>query len=173
MTDTSSRNPAEDVLASQAFSVFIGAEMTDFGDGNASMAIDILPHHLQQNGYVHGGVIAYLADNTATFAGATVLGPRVVTSALTITYLRPGIGDKLVARAHVVDSTRRQAVVHVDVFAATTAAPAAEAFDESSTGEAVDGAAPAASAASATAAAPTERRCASAQATIVMLPEGR
>ena len=161
MTDTSSRNPAEDVLASQAFSVFIGAEMTDFGDGNASMAIDILPHHLQQNGYVHGGVIAYLADNTATFAGATVLGPRVVTSALTITYLRPGIGDKLVARAHVVDSTRRQAVVHVDVFAATTAAPASDASGS------VDAPADAATAA------PTERRCASAQATIVMLPEGR
>ncbi|ONI60578.1 hypothetical protein ALI44B_08215 [Leifsonia sp. ALI-44-B] len=158
MTDTSSRNPAEDVLASQAFSVFIGAEMTDFGDGNASMAIDILPHHLQQNGYVHGGVIAYLADNTATFAGATVLGPRVVTSALTITYLRPGIGDKLVARAHVVDSTRRQAVVHVDVFAATTAAPASAAPDAPTSPDA---------------AAPTERRCASAQATIVMLPEGR
>ena len=169
MTDTSSRNPAEDVLASQAFSVFIGAEMTDFGDGNASMAIDILPHHLQQNGYVHGGVIAYLADNTATFAGATVLGPRVVTSALTITYLRPGIGDKLVARAHVVDSTRRQAVVHVDVFAATTTAPASahrDAADASTT----DGATPAGSDAPA---APTERRCASAQATIVMLPEGR
>jgi uncharacterized protein (TIGR00369 family) len=164
MTDTSSRNPAEDVLASQAFSVFIGAEMTDFGDGNASMAIDILPHHLQQNGYVHGGVIAYLADNTATFAGATVLGPRVVTSALTITYLRPGIGDKLVARAHVVDSTRRQAVVHVDVFAATTAAPASDSSDSADASTATaDGAA----------AAPTERRCASAQATIVMLPEGR
>lgn len=163
MTDTSSRNPAEDVLASQAFSVFIGAEMTDFGDGNASMAIDILPHHLQQNGYVHGGVIAYLADNTATFAGATVLGPRVVTSALTITYLRPGIGDKLVARAHVVDSTRRQAVVHVDVFAATTAAPASGDVS-GQPGVAADGAATAA---------PTERRCASAQATIVMLPEGR
>lgn len=165
MTDTSSRNPAEDVLASQAFSVFIGAEMTDFGDGNASMAIDILPHHLQQNGYVHGGVIAYLADNTATFAGATVLGPRVVTSALTITYLRPGIGDKLVARAHVVDSTRRQAVVHVDVFAATTAAPASDASGS------VDATADAT--ADASTAAPTERRCASAQATIVMLPEGR
>jgi uncharacterized protein (TIGR00369 family) len=164
MTDTSSRNPAEDVLASQAFSVFIGAEMTDFGDGNASMAIDILPHHLQQNGYVHGGVIAYLADNTATFAGATVLGPRVVTSALTITYLRPGIGDKLVARAHVVDSTRRQAVVHVDVFAATTAAPASDSSDSADASTATaDGAA----------AAPAERRCASAQATIVMLPEGR
>lgn len=168
MTDTSSRNPAEDVLASQAFSVFIGAEMTDFGDGNASMAIDILPHHLQQNGYVHGGVIAYLADNTATFAGATVLGPRVVTSALTITYLRPGIGDKLVARAHVVDSTRRQAVVHVDVFAATTAAPAsaAPAAGDVSGQRSVD-------ADGAATAAPTERRCASAQATIVMLPEGR
>ncbi len=165
MTDTSSRNPAEDVLASQAFSVFIGAEMTDFGDGNASMAIDILPHHLQQNGYVHGGVIAYLADNTATFAGATVLGPRVVTSALTITYLRPGIGDKLVARAHVVDSTRRQAVVHVDVFAATTAAPASDASGS------VD--APVDATADDATAAPTERRCASAQATIVMLPEGR
>jgi len=168
MTDTSSRNPAEDVLASQAFSVFIGAEMTDFGDGNASMAIDILPHHLQQNGYVHGGVIAYLADNTATFAGATVLGPRVVTSALTITYLRPGIGDKLVARAHVVDSTRRQAVVHVDVFAATTAAPASAA---PAAGD-VSGQ-PSVAANGAATAAPTERRCASAQATIVMLPEGR
>ncbi len=73
---------------------------------------------LQQDGYVHGGVVSFLADNALTFAGGSVLGPRVLTQEYKINYLRPADGEKLSARASVVSVGRRHAVCRCDVFAA-------------------------------------------------------
>ena len=71
---------------------------------------------LQQDGYVHGGVIGYLTDNALTFAGGSVLGPRVLTQEYKINYLRPAGGERLSARALVVSAGRRHAVCRCDVF---------------------------------------------------------
>ena len=65
---------------------------------------------------MHGGVISYAADNVLTAAGASVLGPAIVTSEYKINYLRPVVGTGLVARATVVHSSRSQAVCRCDVF---------------------------------------------------------
>jgi uncharacterized protein (TIGR00369 family) len=70
---------------------------------------------LQQNGFAHGGVISYLADNALTFAGASVLGANVLTSEYKINYLRPAKGERLIARAEVLHTGKRQAVVRCDV----------------------------------------------------------
>lgn len=43
----------------------------------------------QQFGYLHGGVIAYAIDNAVTFAAGTRLGPDILTSGITVSYLRP------------------------------------------------------------------------------------
>jgi uncharacterized protein (TIGR00369 family) len=65
---------------------------------------------------VHGGVISYVADNALTFAGGTALGPGVVTAEFKINYLRPAIGDTVVARAAVVHAGKNQAVCRCDVW---------------------------------------------------------
>jgi uncharacterized protein (TIGR00369 family) len=103
-------------LASQPFSVLIGAELTDYAPGRAELTIPITPQLKQQHGFVHGGVISYAADNALTFAGGSILGPTVVTSEYKINYLRPGIGTALVARATVVYSSKTQVVCRCDVF---------------------------------------------------------
>jgi uncharacterized protein (TIGR00369 family) len=103
-------------LASQPFSVLIGAELTDYAPGRAELTIPITPQLKQQHGFVHGGVISYAADNALTFAGGSILGPAVVTSEYKINYLRPGIGTALVARATVVYSSKTQVVCRCDVF---------------------------------------------------------
>lgn len=71
---------------------------------------------LQQNGFVHGGVVSFAADNALTFAGGSMLGPAVLTSEYKINYLRPASGQTLVARASVVYAGKRQAVCRCDVF---------------------------------------------------------
>jgi uncharacterized protein (TIGR00369 family) len=48
-----------------------------------------------------------------------VLGESIVTSEFKINYVRPAIGDRLVARASVVHAGRRQAVCRCDVFVAS------------------------------------------------------
>ena len=75
----------------------------------------------QQHGFVHGGVVSYLADNALTFAGGAALGPAVVTSEYKINYVRPAMGRQLVARASVVHAGRSQAVCRCDVYAVDAA----------------------------------------------------
>lgn len=110
---------ARRVLAAQPFATLVGTELTEFGDGAATLVIEIQPEHGQQFGFVHGGVLAYAADNALTFAAGTVLGPNVLTGGFSITYLRPAHGQRLRVHATVIGATRRQAVAHCDVFAET------------------------------------------------------
>ena len=105
------------VLAQQPFSVHVGAELERFEPGPAEISIPFERHLEQQNGVAHGGVLAFLVDNAVTFAGGSVLGPGVLTQEIKVSYLTPGRGDRLVARAAVVHSTRRQAVCRCDVVA--------------------------------------------------------
>ena len=106
----------KEALASQPFSVLVGAELTGFSPGQAELTIPITPQLKQQHGFVHGGVISYAADNALTAAGESVLGPAVVTSEYKINYLRPTMGTVLIARATVIYSGRTQAVCRCDVF---------------------------------------------------------
>jgi uncharacterized protein (TIGR00369 family) len=105
-----------EVLASQPFSVLLRAELLVFTAGRAELSIPIREELKQQHGFVHGGVLSYAADNALTFAGGTALGPNVVTSEFKINYVRPAVGDAIVARALVVHAGKNQAVCRCDVF---------------------------------------------------------
>jgi uncharacterized protein (TIGR00369 family) len=107
---------AQKVLDSQPFSRLLGARITAFGNGQAVLEVDVREELHQQNGYLHGGVIAYAADNSITFAAGTILGPAVLTGGFSVQYIRPATGVTLVARASVVHSGRRQAVARCDLF---------------------------------------------------------
>jgi uncharacterized protein (TIGR00369 family) len=104
------------VLASQPFSVLIGASLSAFSEGIAEIEIPVTGGLKQQYGYVHGGVLSYAADNALTFAAGSLLGANVITSEFKINYLRPANGEKLVARASVIHAGRRQAVCRCDVY---------------------------------------------------------
>ncbi|MFF8598343.1 PaaI family thioesterase [Streptomyces sp. NPDC015232] len=107
---------ARKVLDAQPFSRLLGARVTAFGDGAATLELDLREEHRQQNGYVHGGVLSYAADNALTFAAGAALGPAVLTAGFSIQYVRPAVGAVLRARASVVHAGRRQAVVRCEVF---------------------------------------------------------
>jgi uncharacterized protein (TIGR00369 family) len=103
------------ILAAQPFSVLIGAQLTALFSGTAEIMIPIRPSLLQQHGFVHGGVVSYAADNALTFAGGTIYGDGL-TAEYKVNYLRPAVGDMLVARAEVVFPGKRQAVCRCDVY---------------------------------------------------------
>jgi uncharacterized protein (TIGR00369 family) len=105
------------VLAQQPFSQYLGAEVTAFSSGHAVLELPLRAELLQQNGFAHGGVLSYLADNALTFAGGSVLGTAVVTSEFKINYLRPATGDRLRVEAVVLHAGRSQAVVRCEIFA--------------------------------------------------------
>ena len=107
---------ARAALAAQPFSVLVGTEIAEFGDGRAVLRLPKRPDLLQQNGFVHGGVLAYLADNSVTFAAGTVMGAAVLTASVSVDYMRPAEGD-LVADARVVARTSRLAVCECQIIA--------------------------------------------------------
>jgi uncharacterized protein (TIGR00369 family) len=106
-----------EVLASQAFSRLLGAQLTALTPGKVQIELPIRADLLQQHGFVHGGVVSYLADNALTYAGGTSMRVPVVTSEFKINYVRPAQGDRLVARAEALSTGRSQAVCRCDVYA--------------------------------------------------------
>lgn len=106
----------QEVLAAQPFSVLLGAELTRLEPGQAEIVLQLRNQLKQQHGFAHGGVVSYLADNCLTYAGGSMLGD-CVTSEYKINYLRPAIGQTLVARATVLSSGQHQAVCTCQVFA--------------------------------------------------------
>ncbi|BAC69697.1 MULTISPECIES: PaaI family thioesterase [Streptomyces] len=110
---------AQQALDSQPFSRLLGTRITAFGDGAATLEVGIREELHQQNGFLHGGVLSYAADNAITFAGGAALGPAVLTGGFSIQYVRPALGHTLVARAEVVHAGRRQAVVRCDLLTVT------------------------------------------------------
>lgn len=104
------------VLDSQPFSVLLGARISAVESKAISIELPVRAELLQQHGFVHGGVLSYLADNALTFAGGLALGSKIVTSEYKINYVRPAVGELLVARAGVVYAGSRQAVCRCDVF---------------------------------------------------------
>lgn len=107
---------ARQVFASQPFSQFIGAQLTDLAQDRVELTLPIGEHLKQQHGFVHGGVISYLADNAITFAGGLALNGNALTAEFKINYLRPAIGDCLVARATARSIGKRQAVCQCEVY---------------------------------------------------------
>ncbi|MGW6389038.1 PaaI family thioesterase [Streptomyces sp. NPDC055103] len=107
---------ARKVLDAQPFSRLLGATVTAFGDGGATLELAIREDLRQQNGFAHGGVLSYAADNAITFAAGTVLGPAVLTAGYSIDYVRPAAGGTLRARADVLHAGRRQAVVRCELL---------------------------------------------------------
>ncbi len=110
---------AQQVLDSQPFSRLVGASITRYDTEQAVLAIEIHDQLRQQFGFVHGGVIAYAADNAITFAASVALGPAIVTSGLTIEYLRPASAGRLEARASVIGATGRRAACRCDLVNVT------------------------------------------------------
>jgi uncharacterized protein (TIGR00369 family) len=106
---------ARDVLAAQPFSRLLGTRLVAFGDGEAVLELDIRDELRQQQGFVHGGVLSYAADNALTFAAGTAAGPRLVTAGMTIDYLRPADGHTLRAHARVVRAGRTRVVCRCDL----------------------------------------------------------
>jgi len=107
---------AQQVFESQPFSRFIGARLHEVGPGTAELHLSIVEDLTQQHGFVHGGVISYLADNAITFAGGLALGGNALTSEFKINYVAPARGVRLIARAESRSAGTRQAVCQCEVL---------------------------------------------------------
>lgn len=90
-------------LKGQHFMHHIGFDLTDISEGMVKGEMKLEQKHLQQFGFVHGGVTASLMDITMGFAAYSLMpvGKGVVTANLSIDFLNPGLGDELHATGEV------------------------------------------------------------------------
>ena len=84
-------------LENNHFIKHMGLKLTDVETGYAEMTLEVEKHHLQQNGFIHGGVTATLCDVVTGIAAYTCApaGKNVVTADLKISYLNPSTAPKV------------------------------------------------------------------------------
>ena len=108
-----------DSFGRQPFMDLIGARITGLAPGFCEIAVGYRPELTQQHGFVHGGVLASIADAAAGYAAFSLMPAEA--SILTVEYklniLRPGRGEAMIARARVLKPGRTLTVVQSDVFA--------------------------------------------------------
>ena len=93
----------EEKLKRQFFMKLVGFNLNVIELGFVSGSVVLEEKHLQQNYFVHGGVMATAADIVMGFAAYSLVPKNfgVVTTDLNVSFLNPGIGDKLIAEGTV------------------------------------------------------------------------
>jgi len=93
-----------DTLAGQPMMQLLGVELIDVKPGDITVRLTHQDTLRQHHGYLHGGVTAMLADEACGFAALSLVADHrsVVTSDLSVSFLRPGVGAYYEARAAVV-----------------------------------------------------------------------
>ncbi|MDQ1257376.1 MAG: hypothetical protein QG656_1980 [Candidatus Hydrogenedentes bacterium] len=96
----------------------LGMRLTGVGPGWCETALDLGPRHEQQDGYVHAGVIATVADHTAGSAATSVVAPNeyILSAEFKINFLRAARGKRLTCRAKVLKPGRTLVVVESEVY---------------------------------------------------------
>jgi uncharacterized protein (TIGR00369 family) len=80
--------------------------------------IIIAQEHRQQDGFIHAGVMATMADHTAGYAGFTIVPDQyqILTIEFKINFLRPAYGNKLQCRAKIIREGRQIIIAESDVY---------------------------------------------------------
>lgn len=104
---------------SAPFIQHLGIELEDFGPGWCETSVPVRPEHLQQNEFIHAGVIATLADHSAGMASGTLCpdDKMVLTVEYKINLMRPGVGETLRCRSEVLKPGKTLTVVESKVYA--------------------------------------------------------
>jgi len=102
----------------QGFPAYCGFEVDHVAYGQFQARLKIGPDHKQQDGFVHAGVIATMADHTAGYAAYTTVSEefRILTIEFKINYFRPATGEAVVCRSRVISNGKKIIVSESEVF---------------------------------------------------------
>ena len=102
----------------QGFPAFCGFEVTRADHGLFDTRLKVLKEHQQQDGFVHAGVIATMADHTSGYASFTTVSAkyRILTVEFKINYFKPATGPLIICRAKVVNNGKKIKVAESEVF---------------------------------------------------------
>lgn len=100
------------------FRKLVGTELTNTGEGEATVSLRAGERHLNPNGTVHGGAVSTLVDVSMAEALNTVAGEdqSPVTVEIKVNYMRPGKPGTLVASARVRKGGGKITVIEAEVL---------------------------------------------------------
>lgn len=102
----------------QGFPAFCGFEVARVDHGVFETRLEVGEIHRQQDGFVHAGVLATMADHTAGYASFTTVSEdfRILTVEFKINYFKPAVGPLIVCRSRVVNNGRTLKVTESEIF---------------------------------------------------------
>ena len=102
----------------QGFPAHCGFKVDRVGSGIFETRLAVKAMHRQQDGFVHAGVMATMADHTAGYAAFTLVpeNQRILTIEFKINYFKPALGDALFCRSRVVHPGKKIIVSESEVF---------------------------------------------------------
>ena len=99
----------------------IGASLGNVGPGAVDVVLPFRDDLTQQDGFLHAGVVAAIADSACGYAAHTLMPAtaRVLSIEFKLNLLAPAVGEQLEARARVIRAGRTVTVCQADVLAIT------------------------------------------------------
>ncbi len=96
----------------------LGLELDSIGAGECVTVLKVEQRHLQQNGFVHAGVQATMADHTAGAAASTLAaaGYYIVTAEFKLSLVRAAKGERLICRSKVLKPGKQFTFAESEVF---------------------------------------------------------
>ena len=97
----------------------LGVKLDQIDEGRCSTTLLIEARHLQQDGYVHAGVLATIADHTAGGASASLLGEGqgILSIEFKINLLRAAQCERLSCVGTILKAGKTISVAEAEVFA--------------------------------------------------------
>jgi uncharacterized protein (TIGR00369 family) len=110
-----------DSFGKQTIMTTIGAEIAAVREGEVVVELPFSDKLLQQQGFVHAGIVATIADSACGYAALSTMpaDAAVLTTEFKIHLLSPAKGERLRAVGRVVRSGRKLIIAMGEVFAHT------------------------------------------------------
>ncbi|HJU65558.1 MAG TPA: PaaI family thioesterase [Gemmatimonadaceae bacterium] len=106
-------------FARQSHMTTLGATIAHLAPGEVHLAFPFAPQFCQQNGFMHAGAVASVADSANGYAAYTLAPPEtnVLAVEFKINLLAPARGERFLACARVLRPGRTLTVCQAEVFA--------------------------------------------------------
>lgn len=116
MTDNETR--IRQSFARQRMMQTLGASVESVGDGTVLLKLPFRDELTQQNGFLHAGTLATLADSACGYAALSKMPPGadVLSIEFKINMLAPAVGEMIEARGEVLRAGRNVVVTRADVY---------------------------------------------------------
>jgi uncharacterized protein (TIGR00369 family) len=102
----------------RGFIRFCGLKAVQATWGKFESMVEIEEEHRQQDGFIHAGVMATMADHTAGYSAFTIVpeNMQILTIEFKINFLRPAFGKALRCYSRVIREGRQVIVSESEVF---------------------------------------------------------